>query len=424
MNLAGRLQIPPYLKTYSLHLLLLGMIVALCSKSGTNQAFIILMLPALYYARHYIQRPNLKHAPTRLLLALFICLWLPQLLALPDAINLSEALRVFASYPRFLLVGLFILYFARRAQAPVLPLEKIVFVVLSWWCVDACAQYFLGYNLFGHPKEPAEMTGMFYPYNSLAHILATFSPLYLSFLWKHRNHRALVLSGLIMFYAVILLSGVRVAWIMLFISVLCLVPFLLFTAKNHRRARSYMAVAGLALGATTYLSLSFDSAVRARFDTTTQLFDFERESIADATSWRTPIWKTTLGVCEDHPVNGIGPRGFRYVYESYAARDKYFFEVAPTHPHLFILEVLAETGGIGLLGYLLCFGLLLRHFMRLTPMERKTSYPFFLCVFVALFPLNAHMAFYGSYWSSVIWLSVTLLCAQLSQCRDEASHPT
>ena len=72
------------------------------------------------------------------------------------------------------------------------------------------------------------------------------------------------------------------------------------------------------------------------------------------------ICQVAYSIFKEHPVNGIGPRGFRFVYHEYAKLDddnietksdrlNYLFSLnlPPTHPHLLILEVLAETGVIG-----------------------------------------------------------------------------
>jgi asparagine N-glycosylation enzyme membrane subunit Stt3 len=45
-------------------------------------------------------------------------------------------------------------------------------------------------------------------------------------------------------------------------------------------------------------------------------------------------------------------------------------------------------------------------------LQQKTKehlLPYFIPVAIAIFPLNAHMAFYGSIWASMIWL-LTSLC--------------
>ena len=136
-----------------------------------------------------------------------------------------------------------------------------------------------------------------------------------------------------------------------------------------------------------------------RFKETLGLFSNNYDSINVATAIRLPIWGTAYTAFKDNPINGIGPRGFRHVYQEYASKDNYF--QSQTHPHLLILEIMTETGVIGMLGYLVLLFLLVKNLLKKKTL--RNDFPYILPVFVALFPFNAHMAFYGSIWSTMIW---------------------
>tara|TARA_B110000444_G_C18375415_1_gene382359 strand:- start:139 stop:531 length:393 start_codon:yes stop_codon:yes gene_type:complete len=113
------------------------------------------------------------------------------------------------------------------------------------------------------------------------------------------------------------------------------------------------------------------------------------------------------------PVNGIGPRGYRHVYAEYADPTDFWLhdgENGQTHPHLQLLEIAVETGFIGLTGFLLVYLFFLREIFRETKISMKTIW--ILAVLVAWFPLNTHLAFYGSYWASFVWLLIPLALAQ------------
>ena len=53
-----------------------------------------------------------------------------------------------------------------------------------------------------------------------------------------------------------------------------------------------------------------------------------------------------------HPLTGVGVRGFRYAYPAYAAPKDTFVDTASdtgaSHAHQIVLEVLSETGVVGL----------------------------------------------------------------------------
>jgi len=75
----------------------------------------------------------------------------------------------------------------------------------------------------------------------------------------------------------------------------------------------------------------------------------------------------------------VGPRGFRYIVDDYIAiDDEYYISVVArraTHPHQIVLEIMTETGIIGVIGYLLFFILILKEAMRLIKAKNYNALP-------------------------------------------------
>src|SRR3546814_3526083 len=64
-----------------------------------------------------------------------------------------------------------------------------------------------------------------------------------------------------------------------------------------------------------------------------------------------------------HPLNGIGVRGFREAYPQFAGKDDHWLQGdnhGAFHAHQWLLEVLSETGVLGLTCWLTGLGLLYR----------------------------------------------------------------
>ena len=82
--------------------------------------------------------------------------------------------------------------------------------------------------------------------------------------------------------------------------------------------------------------------------------------------------------------------------------------VGPTHPHLLILEIIVETGLIGLASYLIAFF----YWGRLVWLSAKAhsveSFPWLVAALIAIMPINAHMAFYASFWSCIVWWLIAI----------------
>ena len=93
-----------------------------------------------------------------------------------------------------------------------------------------------------------------------------------------------------------------------------------------------------------------------RVDQSLGIFSYDYEQADVATARRLDLWKTSIAIFRGNWVNGTGPRSFRNVYSGYADADDFWMEngrSGQTHPHQFVMEIAAETGIIGIIGYFL-----------------------------------------------------------------------
>lgn len=342
----------------------------------------------------------------RIFFMLFLCLWVPLLISLPDAVNISHSSKTVFAYLRFLFMGIYLLQ-ERNALFQSSKLTTSIFFVALFWVTDALIQYTAGVDLFGYPYEPGHITGMFYPRNTIAHILAALSPLYFEQIRIYSKKFDWSWILILPLLAVILLSGRRAAWVMLAISIF---GYCIYLNKINRAKKGLIKKFAIITGAcavTLVLVVSTNKPLQDRIITTVGLFSLDYELIDIATARRLPIWETALAVFQENRFNGIGPRGFRHVYQQYSDKSNYWHETGVTHPHQMILEILAETGLVGLAG-LLVFICLFSHYF-INRHQFLILFPWCLCVFIVMFPLNTNMAFYGSFWSSVTWWFLILL---------------
>jgi O-antigen ligase len=128
----------------------------------------------------------------------------------------------------------------------------------------------------------------------------------------------------------------------------------------------------------------------------------------------------------DHPVNGVGVRGFREAYPDYAQPDDRWVAAGGTamHAHHLLLEVWSETGAIGLACWVLALLLGWRAWHTAGPAGRAASAPAALALLVMLFPLNTHFAFYSSFWALLLFVLVALFVGALGHAAaNEAKQP-
>ncbi len=348
----------------------------------------------------------------RLVLLLFLCLWLPQLISLFDAVNIEHSLKTVTSRSLYLFCGIFIVQELMRGDN-LRGVSVAFFLIAFFWCIDALIQYGTGTNLLGYPAVEASLSGMFYPKIRLGLILAVLAPVLLEVFRSSYRDKLFPWLILIPFVLVIFLSGRRSAWIMLVIGLLAYIP-IIFHTLTRRAKHTLLASACLAAAAVTYVSLH-DESIQYRITTLSGIFAGGTQT-GLATSRRVPLWDTGYEMFKRNWFNGVGPRGFRHVYHEYAAADNYFMQhgrEGSTHPHLFILEVAAETGVMGVAGFMLFYWAALRLWWRGRHDTKVVAWT--ASLLAAMFPFNAHMALYGSYWSGFMWLLLACSIAVIAQ---------
>jgi len=349
----------------------------------------------------------------------FLCLWLPMLASLPDAVNRGHAIKTTFAYLHFWPAGLCIVLAAREARLGRWILAAVA-LLIAFWLTDALLQLATGRDLFGHPPAGNILTGAFYPKQRLGLVLAVMTPVYFIGVAALARRWPPAWLLLLPLFLVILLSLKRTAWIMLAVAL----AGLLWLACARRQGGLCRAMLGMLLALTLLVGgvLAVDPALRSRVAETAGILSGDFDTMDRASSYRLTLWRTGWRIGLAHPINGVGPRGYRYAYPDYAPPGDFWLlrGNGQTHPHLMALEVGVETGALGLIGYALFLWLLLR---RLRVAEDEIQAAWGIGALAAVFPLNAHLALYGSYWSTLVWLMTALAFATASRQSPPSAPP-
>ena len=180
-------------------------------------------------------------------------------------------------------------------------------------------------------------------------------------------------------------------------------------------------LAVFAAGAAVLAALSFASPqVEQRLVRTAAAWTAGDEGVDTALSGRARIWGAAACMAREHPVNGIGARGFR---EAFPACDPEPGELAAWgegpafHAHQILLEILSETGLLGLLLWLAGAALAWRAWRFSDAEARDRARPAMLALAVTVFPLNTHLAFYSTFWGGLTLLLAALYAGSLLASR-------
>jgi O-antigen ligase len=118
-------------------------------------------------------------------------------------------------------------------------------------------------------------------------------------------------------------------------------------------------------------------------------------------------------------------RGFRYAYPKFAEPGDAFInpksDEGAAHAHQLVLEVLSETGIVGLLLWIAGAVAAIRVWRRADIEARERAFAPGLALAVMCFPLNTHFAFYSSWWGLLFWWLLALYIAALMADRGHGA---
>ena len=358
------------------------------------------------------RRLDFDEQALRLGIALFACYWLPILLSAPLAVAPGKAWSTAAASLRFLPFVAFAGWALRDAGGWSVLRGAFAMVVLLW-VLDAWVQMATGYSL-GGAAEAERISGIFGADNlKLGPVLAVLSP-FLLLAARERGGRVGLVVAMLLMAGPILLAGSRAAWIS-YALVCVLIGWR--EARESRRFAVAVLSSGLLVGALAAVALKDSTRFNARLDRSLLALDGTEQSLDEASAGRIRIWRAALGMTATHPLTGVGVRGFRHAYPDFAAADDPFVDrqthTGAAHAHQIVLEVLSETGLVGLAFWLAGTWLAWRAWRRANAAARERARVPALALAAMCFPLNTHLAFYSAWWGLLFWWLLALYCAAL-----------
>ena len=356
---------------------------------------------------------------------LFFSYWLPELFSTFDAVDVPRSLREVGADLRYLPF----LWLAAMAVDHVRNRRLVwtgIALIIGVWTLDGLLQAVLDYSpvlklldLSGFAVNPYmsadRLSGIFGAHNlNLGLVLASMAPFPLAIARERLGLPGWLLAALAL-GVVILLAGARAAWLT-FALVLLVQGWGLFGGRRVLLALA-LAVGGLLLLA----QYGAPGKLEQRFARTEAVLSGNTAGLDEALAGRLRIWEAAICMIREHPVNGVGARGYRDAYAGCApplAGPPAWGAGGPLHAHQIVLEVLSETGAIGLLLWLIGAALAIRAWRWASPDARARAAVPGLALAVTVFPLNTHLAFYSTFWGGLTLL-LTALYAGALFARDD-----
>jgi O-antigen ligase len=402
-----------------------GLVVCACAMLPFSRSVEIPMALLTFIGLYFgVTEPALRanHA-IRQFSVIFLLFFIPMLLALPDAVNLESSAAKTLVAIRYYLAGITVIFFLRSDVKRVFPWISAILMI---WSVDGLIQVYTGTDVFGYHYSGGRINGMFGGSEDglkLGWAIVIFLPVCLVWFIDRFSWPVTLFLGGIIVYALVL-SGTRSAWVVAIIEIILLSAYLLYTKKI--RWVSMVLVSVMIVGVVV-AGLQSSDRLMTRVDRVTAVFDNpDYQTVNRALSHRLPIWGTAIRMIEDNWLNGVGVRGFRYAYTTYAEEGDEFVVHLPegqdvarvTNAHHLVLEVMAETGVIGLIGLVWICVQVVRIWLASSAYGRWWSLPFAVALVSLLFPFNSLLAFYSSWFAQQFWLLMALFIAVSTSNRD------
>ncbi len=345
---------------------------------------------------------------------------IPVAIACIDSLNQAMSLSVLGRFVRYLFIGVIAIAMVQHKENGE-RLSLITFIAVLFIAIDAIIQWQTDYHLLGYdPVIGNRVFGLFVGKAHLSYFLGTFAPIVFFFLYQKIEAKMtwlrifLAIIAILILTIAIFIGGARAGMISLFVSALLFVIYLLYNGKIKHKLRFFGTIALIAIIGIAIVSQL--DVVQARFEATTTVTGSE-PFLERFTSYRINIWNVGFTEIPNYWINGVGPRAFDQIYQTYPEEYKIFDYV--WQPHLHGLEILIETGIIGFIPYLL---VLLYLFIRM--FTAKAGNMWLMMGFVAIMPINSHIGLYEGYWMSLAFPSIMIGLALAYQADQKTIEST
>ena len=333
---------------------------------------------------------------------IFGLLFIPIVISACFSVLPKDSWKTVLNFSRFFFIAGLIILFNLSA------LNKVRYGVLAFIiliALDATVEWLTGYHLTGVSRDRNRIMGLFQFYH-LGYVLATLTPIIfyqtiLSFMDKQKSKYFWSVISMCSVLA-IFVAGARAGVITLLVSLGLIVLWLIV----QRKVSLKIVLTSLVVLAVIGIGISQIPTVKNRYINPYQ--ETEKVEIGSyewfdkLSSARLVLWEFAWKQYRENPIIGAGTGTFHQEFSSQPKElkrqhDEAFF------PHFHGLEVLSQTGALGFICYLLAVSAVL--VMLLTAKQFSV---WLTVAFLAMMPINLHVAFYGSFWAVLIWMPLIL----------------
>ena len=277
--------------------------------------------------------------------------------------------------------------------------------------VDGTFQYLYGYNLIGIPLGQQDRVSSFFGDElKMGSYVVRFMPIIIAIFFTiyNKNKNPIYFNSIILIsFFIVIISGERTALSMSLLIIIYTIYFSYsFFKINFFLIMSIFIMFILMIYLDYNIFFRFIIKTLSQFNFLSENFDLMNLNILS--EHHQDIYKSAFNIFLDNKIFGIGPKMFRIECASYISN----LDPCTTHPHNFYLQILSETGLIGLF-FILIFYIYLLYSLYKILVNKKNNlniiYSFaLLSLLVQLFPLFPSGNFFNNWLCIVMFYSLGL----------------
>ena len=331
-------------------------------------------------------------------------------------------------YFRFGLYVMAIYYFLNKDNKIINYFLNSILIIILILFFDSLIQYVFGQNLIGlKNNEIHRITSFFGDEQIMGSYVVKLFPFLLlltnmtdenSKKTKYLTYLAILVTPVIIF-----LSGERVAMVLFFLMIAYYLVFFI-RSKKFRFIYFYVLITIVSLGSLLYSSnVYYDRYINQTYQSLTNKTygqnlsflpeQYDKNTFYFLSAQHQNFVYTAINVFNKNKLLGTGPKSYRYICwnKDYGLNDL----SCNTHPHNYYLQLLIETGLLGVLFLLICyFFIIYRSFVNFIKLLRNQYFSISEVIilgfyFTQLWPLMQHGSFFNNWNSIVLFLPMAFL---------------
>ena len=291
-------------------------------------------------------------------------------------------------------------------------LQTVILLILIAFMIvlfDSYLQFFTGFNILGYEKYEIHRLTSFFKDETIVgqYLVKIFPVLLILFLIQFPSNKYFILCYLILsslVFIIVLLSGERLSFVLISSF---LIAFLIYPKK---KAHVYFFQLLFLIISFCFIYLSVDY-VGFRLNQTLSQISETKFGFLPFTPEHEKHYFIAIKMFLDNPILGIGPA----MFEELCKKDIYFFDGGcASHPHNFYIQLLAETGIVGLSFLSFAFIYLLIKVVKIIIFERLNDFSFvkyliYSQIALLILPLVPHNDFYNNHLNFLVYYPIGIM---------------